>query len=122
MKTLCCTVLLALCAITALAADATGKWSVTLSPEDGQSDSGVAILKQNGDLLTGTAGPADGELSEISNGKVDGNKVSFDLARPNGMVLKINLILDGDSMTGDVVATKDGQTMKGKVTFKREKA
>lgn len=122
MKKLVCTLLLALCAVAAFAADASGKWAGTFTPEEGGPTDGVVILKQDGAALTGTAGPNDGEQLEISNGKIDGNKVTFEIKHPNGMNLKIDLVLDGDSLKGDVTANNNGQTMKAKLDLKRVKA
>lgn len=122
MKTILCTLFLAAFAVVAQAADATGKWTGTFTPEEGGGGAGVVVLKQDGAELTGTAGPSDDEQLAISNGKVDGNKVTFEIKHPSGMTLKMELTLDGDSLKGDVTGNRDGQTMKAKLDLKRVKA
>jgi len=121
MKTLAYTLLLALCAFTAFAADATGKWSGTFTREEGDPSTGMVVLKQTGAEITGTAGPTMDEQMAISNGKIDGNKVTFELSAPNGLTLKMSLVLDGDTLKGDVTASREGQSMKAKLDLKREK-
>lgn len=122
MKTVVFTFLLAFCVMTAAAADVSGKWTGTLTPEEGDPSQGTLILKQTGDTVTGTGGPADGEQMAISNGKIDGDRVTFDIQHPNGMTLKMSLVLSGDTLKGDVVFTREGQTMKAKLELTRAKA
>jgi hypothetical protein len=118
MKTLACTLLLALCAF---AADATGKWSGTFTTEEGNPGTGVVVIKQTGTEITGTAGPSMDEQLPIANGKIEGDKVTFEVSHPSGMTLKMSLVLDGDSLKGDVTANREGQSMKAKLDLKREK-
>jgi len=123
MKTLACAALLALYAMTALAADVSGKWAGTMTPEGEDPSRGVLLLKQVGDSITGTGGPEDGDQIPIVNGKIDGDRVTFEIQHPNGMTLKMNLVLSGDSMKGDVSAKGgEGQTMKAKLELTRVKA
>ena len=122
MKTLGCILLIALFATTALAADATGKWSGTFAPE-GQDPSGAfCVLKQSGTALTGTAGPDEGQQWPITNGKIAGNKITGDVNAPEGLVYKMNLVLEGDQIKGEVTVTRDGQAMKGKLELTRRKS
>ena len=121
MKTLLCTLFLAAFAVVAQAADVTGKWTGTFTPSEGNASEGTINLKQDGDKVTGTGGPNDGEQMPISNGKIEGNTVSFEIAH-DGMTLKMVLTVDGDSLKGDVTATRDGQTMNAKLDLKRVKA
>src|SRR5512135_1997835 len=106
MKTFLCTLFLAVFAIVAQAADATGKWTGTFTPDEGNASGGTVVLKQNGTEITGTGGPTDEEQFPIANGKIDGDKITFDLQHPSGMVLKMILTLDGDSLKGDVTASR----------------
>jgi hypothetical protein len=122
MKTLACTLLLALCAFTAFAADAAGKWSGSFTPEGQEASTGLLMLKQSGTEITGTGGPNAEQQYPLANGKIDGNKVTFDLQHPSGMVLKMALVLDGDTLKGDANATgPQGEAMKAKLDLKREK-
>ena len=104
------TILLAV-AFVAVAADVTGKWTYEAPGRGGNPGRPTTItLKQDGNNLTGTVPggmgrgggggtpPAD---IEISNGKVDGDKISFEVKRttPNGdFVTKYEGTLMGDEL------------------------
>jgi hypothetical protein len=122
MKTLVCTFLFAVFAMTALAADVTGKWTGTFSPEGQDSSSAIVLLKQTGTSVTGSAGPDEGTQWPLSDGKIVGNKLTGTVSSPDGMIFKLDLTLDGDRISGDVAMTHDGQTMKGKIDITRAKS
>src|SRR5260370_29583113 len=62
------------------AANLSGKWTGTFIDDgDKKSEAAVLILTHDGATLTGTAGPTTEEQMAISNGKVDGNNVTFDV-------------------------------------------
>jgi hypothetical protein len=122
MRTLVCTLLFSLFALTALAADATGKWSGTFAPEGDNPSGAFVVLKQTGTTLTGTAGPDESQQWPIKNGKITGNKITGEVASPEGMVFKLDLTLEGDKIKGDVNATRDGQPMKATVDLTRQKS
>jgi hypothetical protein len=68
--------LVALYALSAFAANVTGKWTAEDKDPDGDPSTITYVFKQEGTQLTGTVAiPA--ETANISNGKVDGDKVSF---------------------------------------------
>ena len=120
MKTLVCTLLIALFAMTAFAADVTGKWSGTFAPEGQDLSGAFVVLKQSGVTLTGSAGPDEGQQWPLTNGKIAA--VGADAAVPSGVVYKLDLIVDGDHIKGDVTAIREGQSMKGKVDVARQKS
>lgn len=121
MKTVFCALSIALFAMTAMAADVSGKWSGSFAPE-GQDPSGAfVILKQTGATLTGSAGPDEGQQWPLSNGKITGNKITGDVTNPDGMVFKLDLVLEGDHIKGEVNASREGQTIKAKVDLTRQK-
>ena len=122
MKTLVCTFLFAMFAMTALAADVTGKWTGSFSPEGQDPSNATVILKQTGTSVTGSAGPDEGQQWPLTNGKLVGNKLTGEVSSPDGMVFKLDLTLDGDRITGEVAMTHDGQTMKGKIDLTRAKS
>jgi hypothetical protein len=122
MKTLACTLLIALFAMTAFAADVTGKWSGTFAPEGENPSGAFVVLKQSGTTLTGTAGPDAEQQWPITNGKIQGNKITGEVASPEGMVFKMDLTVTGDQIKGEVNATRDGQPMKAKVELTRQKS
>jgi hypothetical protein len=122
MKTLVCALLTAVFAVTALAADVTGKWSGSFAPEGHDPSNAFMILKQAGTTLTGSAGPDEGEQWPISNGKIDGGKITGDLTAPDGAVYKLDLVLDSEHIKGDVSMTREGETRKAKLDVTRVKS
>src|SRR5882724_4029150 len=117
--------LMLLMAAVAFAGELTGKWSGsfdTVAP-DGSTNPGPAYmdLKVAGQAVTGTAGPSETDQREISNSKLEGSKLTFEVARgPGGATVKFDLTVDGDSMKGTASAEKDGQRMNAKVEVKRK--
>jgi hypothetical protein len=95
-------------AFAAMAADATGKWTFEQPGRGGGPGRPTTItLKQDGAKLTGSVpgfgrgGDNPPPPTEITDGKVDGNKVSFSVKRstPNGeFVTKYEGEIDGDTM------------------------
>ena len=75
----------ALLAVSAMAADVTGKWVAKVEGKDGQVSEQVFNLKADGATLTGNVTTPRGETA-ISNGKIDGDAISFTIVRetPNG--------------------------------------
>ena len=69
--------LLAAFAICALAADVTGTWSGDMKTPDGAGFHISFTLKQDGANLAGTVQGAQGDPLPISEGKIDGDKISF---------------------------------------------
>ena len=122
MKTLICTLLTAVFAMTALAADVTGKWAGSFAPEGQDPSNAVVFLKQTGTSVTGSAGPDDGQQWPLSDGKLVGNKLTGTVSSPDGMIFKLDLTLEGDHIKGDVLMTHDGETMKGKIDVTRVKS
>jgi hypothetical protein len=100
------------------AADLNGKWSGTASSSDGV-ETVLVILTASGSQVTGSLGPNEEKRYPIENGKLDGNKVSFDLTGPGGAVFHFDLTLDGDTLKGPCSRTRDGQTLTGSMDLKR---
>lgn len=123
MKTLVYMLLLAVFAMTALAADVTGKWSGSFAPEGQDPSNAFVILKQSGEALTGSAGPEEGEQWPLSDGKIQGNKITGNVTSPDGVVYKLDLVLEGDHIKGDIAAAREGQTpIKAKLDVTRVKS
>jgi hypothetical protein len=74
-------VLLALTA--AYAADITGKWVAEMQGRNGPTQT-TFTFKVDGAKLTGTMQGAQGEPAEITEGKVDGDNISFVVVRNMG--------------------------------------
>jgi len=103
------------------AADVTGSWKGQMSTPDGGSVTLGYTFKQDGAKLTGSSQGPQGDTIEISDGKVDGNKISFKISF-NGMTMSSEGTL---SESGDEIklSTKsDGGDFPGmEVTLKRDK-
>ena len=122
MKIFACIMLLAGLAITAFAADISGKWQGPFTPENGDGGQAYLILKQTGGDITGSGGPDAAEQWPLSNGKIVGNKITGDVKDPNGVLYKLNLVLDGEHLKGDVaVVSPEGQSQKATLDLTRVK-
>jgi hypothetical protein len=89
-----------LATLTMMAADASGKWTADMPGRDGNTMTITMNLKADGDKLTGTVSGRRGD-NDISNGKVDGDNVTFDVVREfNGNTMTTHYLgkLDGDTI------------------------
>jgi hypothetical protein len=124
MKLLVRSLITAALALTAAAADVTGKWSGSfkITTPDGQvrDDTVMLVLKQDGAEITGTAGPNADQQMPIQKGKIDGDKIALEVAVGEG-TFKFDVVLEGDHIKGDVAAAMGGQTMKAKMDATRQK-
>ena len=124
MKTvLSCLLLCCVLAVAASAADVSGNWSGSFTPENGDGGSAYVILKQTGSTITGSGGGDANDQWPGLKGTIEGNKVSFEVkSTADGTVFKATLVLDGDHLNGDVdFTTGDGQAGKGKLSLTRVK-
>src|SRR5215475_13109956 len=95
--------LLLMAAWTLSAADLTGKWSGTLDlKQDGEAQTipVVMTLKQDGNTVTGTAGPEEDQHA-ISKGTVDGDTLTMEVDSGDALYY-LELKLDGDQLSGAV--------------------
>jgi len=127
-------------------ADANGTWTWTQQPRGGANAPANATprkstlkLKVEGDKVTGTLtqpafgrrGGGDGGTppapteTKISNGKVSGDQVSFDVVREgqggNTMTAKYSGKVAGDTITGKIETERQGQAQSRDWEAKREK-
>lgn len=117
-------ILLMLAAASLMAADATGKWTGTMTviTADGgdRPRPALLMLKQEGNKLNGTAGPDAGEQTAIEHGKVEDGNLTFEL--PTGdTVMKFALKQDGDQIKGDVTRNHEGELQRAKISVTRDK-
>ena len=122
MKTILSTFVLAmLLAWTASAADVSGRWTGSFTPDSGDPGTAYVILTQSGTKITGTGGPDASEQWPGLQGTIQGNKVSFEVkSASDGTVYKCDLVLEGDHLKGDVSFTPaGGQPGKGKLDLSR---
>jgi hypothetical protein len=75
--------LAAVLALTAFAADPTGKWTAQFPGRDGQTMTSNLTLKADGATLTGTISGRQGD-NPISEGKISGDDISFVVVRNMG--------------------------------------
>jgi len=106
------------------AAELTGKWSgsfdITNSDGETKADTAYMSLKESGGAVTGTAGPNTEKQWTIQNGKLDGQKLTFEVRMEDGGLLVFNLTFDGSSIQGDVKGTgSGGEQMSAKTNLKR---
>jgi hypothetical protein len=101
----------------------TGKWSGTLQM-DGQNEAKPAysIFNQEGNNLSGSVGPNEDEQDSFEGGKVEGDKLTFDVPQgPNGEgSIHVEMHVNGDQMTGQARwSGSPGHTGSGKISLKR---
>jgi hypothetical protein len=110
--------LVALYALSAFAANVTGKWSAEDKDPDGDPSTITYVFKQEGTQLTGTVAiPA--ETANISNGKVDGDKVSFVAVFSFGTITHMGTVHE-DEITL-TVKSDDPPFTTHEITLKRSK-
>ena len=88
--------LFALASMVVLGADISGKWAT-----EGGKQTQTFTFKQSGSDLTGTVEGGRAGATEIKNGKVDGDNVSFEVQREfqgNSITIKYSGKVEGDSM------------------------
>ena len=109
-KLLFVTTILLVLAFAAVAADVSGKWTYEQAGRQGGNPVQVTLtLKAEGAKLTGNMtrpGPNGNMDSPISEGKVDGDKVTF----------KVTVQFGDNSFTTDYAGTLSGNDLKLKIT------
>ena len=122
MKRLLCVLLLG--ALTLAAADLTGKWSgsfETTGPNGEARTAGALMnLKHTGNTITGTAGPDESRQFQIANGKVDGERITFEATNNAGMTLRFDLSLVDGRLRGQARAESDGSVLTAKLDLERQ--
>lgn len=104
------------------AADLDGTFIGTFQVENGDRASEAHVIFKTVDgKLTGTGGPDADRQMPFSNLKLDGDRLTFELANPNGLTMKFDLKVAGDKISGKVMAERDGQTMNATLNLDRKK-
>ena len=94
----CAALMMAFTAASAFAAsDVTGTWTGKMVGPNGDSMQITFTFKQDGAVLTGTSSGPMGDPMTISEGKVDGDKLSFNVSF-NGMTIKHEGVIAGDTI------------------------
>jgi hypothetical protein len=99
---------------TARAADAkaTGTWKWERTNQNGDKIEVTLKLKQEGDKLTGTITGRNNTETDIKDGKLKGDEVTFTVEREfngNKIVQKYTAKIDGDTIKGKIETERDGQ-------------
>ena len=103
--------------MSAIAADFTGNWSGE-GLTNGETHPLYFMLKQDGNALTGSGGPNESEQHPLQNGKIERNKIVFDVPLAKGN-LHFELTLEGDGLKGAVQLKSDERDESGTVSLKR---
>ena len=105
--------------VLAAAADVTGKWVAQVPGRDGQSREVTYNFKSEGAKLTGSmSGPQGAEIA-ITDGKIDGDAIAFDVKlefNGNSMVRKYSGVVNGDEIK------MKSQTQRGTQEFVAKRA
>jgi hypothetical protein len=106
------------------AEDLTGKWSgsFVMTFSDGGSKDSTAFMdiKQKEAEITGTAGESPDRQWAIQKGKIEGNKVIFEV-QTEGPLIKFELTLVDGHLKGEAKAEHEGKSMKAAVDLQRQK-
>jgi uncharacterized cupredoxin-like copper-binding protein len=95
---LCAALMMAFTAASAFAAsDVTGTWTGNMVGPNGDSMQITFTFKQDGAKLTGTVASLMGDPMEITEGKVDGDNISFNVSF-NGMTIKHEGVIAADTI------------------------
>jgi hypothetical protein len=105
------------------AVDLTGKWSGSflITGPDGETKDAEAFmeLKQKGTELTGTAGPNPDKQWPLQKGKVEGNKITFEVQSDDALI-KFDLSLAEGHLKGEAKAEHEGQSFKATLDLQRK--
>ena len=112
--------LLVLSTVMAFAADITGAWTGQMGGPNGDGFQISFTFKQDGAKLTGTVAGPQGDPIEISEGKVDGDKVSFTVTF-NGMTFRHEGTISGEEIKL-TMKSEGGDFPGGPMTLKKTKS
>jgi hypothetical protein len=131
LVTAACTLFVGLLPALQAADAAAGTWSWTMAGRQGGEPRKMTLtLKVEGGKLTGklsAPGRQGGEArdTEISDGKIKGDEISFNVVREyngNKMTTKYSGKVTGDTLKGKIETERDGQTRSRDWEAKREPA
>jgi hypothetical protein len=107
-------------------ADPTGTWTWSTPGRDGgEARESTLKLKLDGDKLTGALSGRQGNETPITNAKLSGDEISFEVTREfqgNSFTQKFKGKISGDTITGKIARERDGQTNERDWTAKRKSA
>jgi hypothetical protein len=105
------------------ASGVSGTWRGTITTEMARDTTGgqipaYMILSQSDGKITGSAGGSEKMLSKISEGRIQGDRLTVEASPKEGSVLRFILTLKGDVLEGDV--EENGRNI-GTAKLKRER-
>jgi hypothetical protein len=103
------------------AADITGMWAGDMQTQDGNSFTLTYTFKVDGGKLTGSVQGPQGDPLNLDNGKVDGDKFSFNVSF-NNMTISNEGTVNADDTIKLSTKASDGSFPPGELTLKRVKA
>jgi hypothetical protein len=121
LLSICAGVVLTLAAATALAADCSGAWLGAVVGPNSDGYTVTFVFKQDGAKLTGTVQGTQGAPVAIENGKVDGNKISFDVVLAGVKISHAGTINDDGSQIMLTTKTDHADFPGHDLTLKRIK-
>ena len=117
MRRIVVAVLLSVMCLTA--GDVSGNWSGSFKPNGEDSSHPLyLVFKQDADKLTGSGGPNESAQHPMQNGKVQGDRLTFEVSAGKGTFI-FDLKGAGDEMSGDLQFKGEGETRTAKVSLKR---
>jgi hypothetical protein len=101
--------------------DVSGNWNGSFRVDGGDHDvPQLLLLKEDGAKLTGTGGPDENERYPISNGQVNGDRVTFELTTGDWKFF-YDLKNSGLQMSGKLVLKSANDNRSAAVTLKKTK-
>ena len=121
--------LVPLFALTMFGADVSGKWSGSIEVSDPSTGDKIntpvkVVFDQKDSTVSGKIGRTeDDQTEDIHNGKLDGNKLTFDVQPPEATsAMKFQLVLvAADRIEGEMKGAVDVGNVSGKVTLQKDK-
>jgi hypothetical protein len=110
--------------VQAAGADVTGKWTAQVPGRNGQTREQTFTFKADGEKLTGSVSGMQGNQMDISDGKISGSNISFNVTMSfNGNEMKMSYkgVVSGDEIK--FTRTREGGNQPPQeFTAKRDKA
>jgi hypothetical protein len=109
--------------VQAAGADVSGKWTAQVPGRNGQTREQTFTFKADGEKLTGSVSGMQGNQMDISDGKIAGNDISFNVtANFNGNEMKMSY---KGTVSGDEIKftrSREGSDQKQEFTAKKDKS
>jgi hypothetical protein len=109
--------------VQAAGSDVSGKWTAQVPGRNGQTRDQTFTFKADGEKLTGSVSGMQGNQMDISDGKITGNDISFNVTvnfNGNEMKMTYKGTVSGDEIK--FTRTREGSDQKQEFTAKRDKS